>query len=237
MGTGLNAHPDFGCRAAETLAELTGLPFVSAPNKFEALATHDAVVAASGALKTVAISVMKMANDIRLLGSGPLCGLGELRLPANEPGSSIMPGKINPTQCEAITMVAAQVMGNDAAIAVGGASGQLELNVFKPMLIHNLLQSITLLGDACRSFGDRCVAGIEPDRERIAELVNNSLAMVTALNPHIGYDRSAQVAKKAWTDHTTVRQAVVELGFMSGQDFDRLVRLEKMVSSFSNREA
>lgn len=231
VGTGLNAHRNFGCRAAETLAELTGLPFVSAPNKFEALATHDAMVSVSGALKTVAVSVMKIANDIRLLGSGPQCGLGELRLPANEPGSSIMPGKVNPTQCEAITMVAAQIMGNDAAIAIGGASGHLELNVFKPMLIHNLLQSITLLGDACMSFADRCVAGIEPNRERIADLVNRSPALVTALNPHIGYDRSAQVAKKAWTENMTLRQAAVELGFISGEDFDRLIRPEKMVNS------
>ncbi len=233
VGTGINTHPDFGRRTAEVLADLTGLPFVSAPNYFEAMAAHDTVVATSGALKTVAVSLMKVANDIRLLGSGPRSGLGELRLPANEPGSSIMPAKVNPTQCEAATMVAAHVLGNDAAIAVAGASGHLELNVFKPMLIHNLLQSITLLGDVCYSFADRCVAGIEPDHHHIAELVDRSLMLVTALNPHIGYDRAAQVAEKALAEGTTLREAVVELGFLSGEDFDRLVRPEEMVGSRS----
>ena len=233
VGTGINTHPDFGCRTAEVLADLTDLPFVSAPNLFEAMAAHDAVVATSGALKTVAVTLMKVANDIRLLGSGPRSGLGELRLPANEPGSSIMPAKVNPTQCEAATMVAAQVLGNDAAIAVAGASGHLELNVFKPMLIHNLLQSITLLGDVCYSFADRCVAGIEPNHERIAELVERSLMLVTALNPHIGYDRAALVAKNAMAEGTTLREAAVTLGFLSGEDFDRLVRPEEMVGSRS----
>ena len=229
VGTGLNTHPEFAARAAEAIAGLTGLPFRPATNFFAALAAHDAVVAASGALKTTAASLMKIANDIRLLGSGPRSGLGELILPANEPGSSIMPGKVNPTQAEALTMVAAQVFGNDAAITTGGASGHLELNVFKPMMIHNLLQSIRLLGDAARSFADRCVRGIEPDRARIAELVGRSLMLVTALNPRIGYDNAARVAKKAHADGTTLKEAAVALGLLTADEFDELVRPEEMV--------
>ena len=228
VGTGLNTHPEFAKRTAATIAEITGLPFVSAPNFFEALATHDAVVQTSGALKTSAVSLMKIGNDIRLLGSGPRTGLGEITLPANEPGSSIMPGKVNPTQVEALTMVAAQVIGNDVAITVGGSNGQLELNVFKPMMIYNLLQSIRLLGDACRSFADNCVAGIEPNRDRIAELLDRSLMLVTALNPEIGYDNAAKVAKKAHTDGTTLKEAAVELGLLTAERFDELVRPEDM---------
>jgi fumarate hydratase class II len=229
VGTGLNTHPDFARQAAGAIAELTGLPFVPAANYFEALAAHDAVVQTSGSLKTLAASLMKIGNDVRLLGSGPRCGIGELVLPANEPGSSIMPGKVNPTQAEALTMVAAQVIGNDTAIAVGGATGHLELNVFKPMMIFNLLQSIRLLGDACRSFADNCVAGIEADRERIAELVDRSLMLVTALNPHIGYDNAAKIAHKAHADGLTLKEAAVELGLLTAEEFDRLVRPENMV--------
>ena len=228
VGTGLNTHPEFAKRTAATIAEITDLPFVSAPNFFEALATHDAAVQTSGALKTSAVSLMKIGNDIRLLGSGPRTGLGEITLPANEPGSSIMPGKVNPTQVEALTMVAAQVIGNDVAITVGGSNGQLELNVFKPMIIYNLLQSIRLLGDACRSFADNCVAGIEPNRDRIAELLDRSLMLVTALNPEIGYDNAAKVAKKAHTDGTTLKEAAVELGLLTAERFDELVRPEEM---------
>jgi len=228
VGTGLNSHPEFAKRACAEMAVITGLPFVPATNYFEALAAHDAIVAASGALKTTAVSVTKIANDIRLLGSGPRSGLGEIILPANEPGSSIMPGKVNPTQVEALTMVAAQVIGNDVAIATGGANGHLELNVYKPMMIFNLLQSIRLLGDASRSFADRCVAGILPDRQRIAELVDRSLMLVTALNPRIGYDNAAKVAKKAHAEGTTLKQAAVELGLLSEEEFDQLVKPEEM---------
>jgi fumarate hydratase class II len=228
VGTGLNAHPEFGERAAACIAELTGLPFRSAPNKFEALAAHDAIVHASGALKTLAASLMKIANDIRWLASGPRCGIGELALPANEPGSSIMPGKVNPTQAEALTMVCAQVMGNDVAVNIGGMSGNFELNVFKPLLIFNLLNSIRLLGDACASFDAHCAAGIEANRETIAEHLRNSLMLVTALNPHVGYDRAAQIAKKAFAEGTTLRAAAVALGFLSGEAFDRIVRPERM---------
>jgi fumarate hydratase class II len=234
VGTGLNTHPEFAARAADEIAEATGLPFVPAGNFFAALAAHDAVVAASGALKTTAVSLMKIANDIRLLGSGPRSGIGELILPANEPGSSIMPGKVNPTQAEALTMVAAQVIGNDVAITSGGAGGHLELNVFKPMMIFNLLQSIRLLGDAARSFADRCVLGIEPDRARIAELVERSLMLVTALNPEIGYDNAARVAKKAHADGTTLKEAAVALGLLTAEEFDKLVRPEKMVGRNRN---
>ena len=229
VGTGLNTHPEFATRAAAAIAAITGLPFVSAPNFFEALAAHDAVVQTSGALKTSAVSLMKIGNDIRLLGSGPRTGLGEITLPANEPGSSIMPGKVNPTQVEALTMVAAQVIGNDVAITVGGSNGQLELNVFKPMMIYNLLQSIRLLGDVCRSFADKCVVGIEPNRDRIAELLDRSLMLVTALNPEIGYDNAAKVAKKAHKEDLTLREAAIELGLLTGERFDELVRPEKMV--------
>jgi fumarate hydratase class II len=229
VGTGLNTHPEFATRAAAAIAAITGLPFVSAPNFFEALAAHDAVVQTSGALKTSAVSLMKIGNDIRLLGSGPRTGLGEITLPANEPGSSIMPGKVNPTQVEALTMVAAQVIGNDVAITVGGSNGQLELNVFKPMMIYNLLQSIRLLGDVCRSFADKCVVGIEPNRDRIAELLDRSLMLVTALNPEIGYDNAAKVAKKAHKEDLTLREAAIELGLLTGERFDELVRPQKMV--------
>ncbi len=228
VGTGLNTHPEFATRAAAAIAAITGLPFVSAPNFFEALGAHDAVVQTSGTLKTSAVSLMKIGNDIRLLGSGPRTGLGEITLPANEPGSSIMPGKVNPTQVEALTMVAAQVIGNDVAITVGGSNGQLELNVFKPMMIYNLLQSIRLLGDVCRSFADKCVVGIEPNRDRIAELLDRSLMLVTALNPEIGYDNAAKVAKKAHKEDLTLREAAIELGLLTGERFDELVRPEKM---------
>lgn len=229
VGTGLNTHPEFADRVAAKISDRTQLPFISAPNKFAALAAHDAIVAASGTLKTLATSLMKIANDLRWLGSGPRCGLGELILPANEPGSSIMPGKVNPTQCEAMTMVCVQVMGNDTAIAIAGSQGNFELNVFKPLMIHNLLHSIRLLADACASFTEHLVIGIQPNREQIQHFLNNSLMLVTALNPHIGYDRAAAVAKKAYTERTTLRQACVELGFLTEAEFDRLVRPEKMV--------
>ena len=229
VGTGLNAPPRFGELAAAKIAELTGLPFVSAPNKFAALAAHDALVMASGALRTLAVSLMKIANDLRWLGSGPRAGLGELRLPENEPGSSIMPGKVNPTQCEAMTMVCVQVLGNDAAIAMAGSQGNFELNVFKPLIIHDFLHSTRLLTDACRSFTDYLVVGLEADRERIAQLMQSSLMLVTALSPHIGYDKAAQVAHKAHHEHTTLREAAVALGYLTGGEFDRLVRPETMV--------
>jgi fumarate hydratase class II len=230
VGSGLNTHPAFARHAIAAIAEITGLPFASAPNLFEALAAHDALVQMSGTLKTTAVSLMKIGNDIRLLGSGPRCGLGEITLPANEPGSSIMPGKVNPTQSEALTMVAAQVVGNDAAITLGGASGHLELNVFKPMIIYNLLQSIRLLGDASRSFAVNCVAGIEADRNRIADLLERSLMLVTALNPEIGYDNAARVANKAHADGITLKQAAVELGLLTAERFDELVRPEEMAN-------
>jgi fumarate hydratase class II len=230
VGTGLNTHPEFADRTAAKIAELTGLPFVSAPNKFAALAAHDALVMASGALRTLACSLMKIANDIRWMGSGPRCGLGELRLPENEPGSSIMPGKVNPTQSEAMTMVCLQVIGNDTAIAAAGTQGNFELNVFKPLIIHNLLHSITLLAHACVSFTEFCVLGIEPDRERIAGYVANSLMLVTALSPHIGYDKAAKVAKKAHEENTTLRQAAVELGYLKPEEFDCYVQADKMLA-------
>ncbi len=228
VGTGLNTHPRFAELAAAEISKITDLPFVPAQNFFEALSAHDAVVQASGTLKTVAVSLMKIANDIRLLGSGPRTGLAEIILPANEPGSSIMPGKVNPTQSEALTMVAAQVMGNDVAIAVAGSGGFLQLNVFKPVMIYNLLQSIRLLGDACRSFADNCVSGIEPNRDRIAELVDRSLMLVTALNPKIGYDNAAKVAKKAHAEGITLKQAAVALGLLTDEEFDELVRPDRM---------
>ena len=230
VGTGLNTHPEFADRTAAKIAELTELPFVSAPNKFAALAAHDALVMASGALRTLACSLMKIANDIRWMGSGPRCGLGELQLPENEPGSSIMPGKVNSTQSEAMTMVCLQVIGNDTAIAVAGTQGNFELNVFKPLIIRNLLHSITLLADACVSFTEFCVLGIEPDRKRIASYVENSLMLVTALSPHIGYDNAAKVAKKAHADNTTLRQACAELGFLKPEEFDRYVQPNKMLA-------
>ncbi|MCZ6631989.1 MAG: class II fumarate hydratase [bacterium] len=229
VGTGLNTHPEFAERSAAEISEWTGLPFVSAPNKFEALAAHDAVVQTSGALKTLACALMKLANDVRWLASGPRCGIGELWIPENEPGSSIMPGKVNPTQCEAMTMVAAQVIGNDMAITVGGSSGNFELNVFKPLMIHNLLHSIRLLADACEAFDAYCAVGIEPNRAHIERYLEESLMLVTALNPHIGYDNAAKVAKKAFAENTTLKGAAVALGLLSEDEFDRIVRPEEMV--------
>ena len=228
VGTGLNSHRDFPEKVAKQIADITGCPFVTAPNKFESLAAHDAIVEASGVLKTIACSLMKIANDIRWLGSGPRCGIGEIILPANEPGSSIMPGKVNPTQSEAMTMVAAQVIGNDTAINVGGSSGNFELNVFKPVMIYNLLQSIRLLADSCRSFNDHCVAGIEPNKTQIEKHLNGSLMLVTALNPHIGYDNAAKVAKKAYQENTTLKESAVALGLLTDEEFDEKVRPEKM---------
>ena len=229
VGTGLNTHPEFAERSAKKIAALTGLPFVSAPNKFAALASHDALVMASGALRTLAVSLIKIANDIRWLGSGPRAGLAELILPENEPGSSIMPGKVNPTQSEAMTMVGVQVMGNDAAIAIAGSQGNFELNVFKPLIIHNFLHSVRLLSDASRMFTEHCVEGIEPNRAQIDRFVRSSLMLVTALNPKIGYDRAAQVAKKAYKEGSSLREACVALGFLTGEEFDQLVRPEDMV--------
>ena len=228
VGTGLNSHRDFPVNVAKQIAEITGCPFVTAPNKFESLAAHDAIVETSGVLKTIACSLMKIANDIRWLGSGPRCGIGEITLPANEPGSSIMPGKVNPTQSEAMTMVAAQVIGNDTAINVGGSSGNFELNVFKPVMIYNLLQSIRLLADSCRSFNDHCVVGIEPNKTQIEKHLNGSLMLVTALNPHIGYDNAAKVAKKAYQENTTLKESAVALGLLTAEEFDEKVRPEKM---------
>ena len=230
VGTGLNTHPEYAARVAKKIAELTRLPFVSAPNKFEALAAHDAIVQTSSALKTLAVSLFKIANDIRWLASGPRCGIGEITLPANEPGSSIMPGKINPTQCEALTMIAAQVIGNDATVAFAGASGNFELNVYKPVIIYNLLQSVRLLGDGCRSFGDKCVAGIKANEPVIARYVENSLMLVTALNQHIGYDKAARIAKEAHAKGVTLKEAAVGLGILSAEKFDKLVVPEKMTS-------
>lgn len=228
VGTGLNSHPQFAKKTAAKIAEITGLKFVSAPNKFAALAAHDAVVFASGALKTLAASLMKIANDIRWLGSGPRCGLGELHLPENEPGSSIMPGKVNPTQCEAMTMVCVQVMGNDAAIGVAGSQGNFELNVFKPVMIYNLLHSVTLISDSCHMFTKYCVNGIKVNREKIDYYLHNSLMLVTALTPHIGYDMAAKTAHHAHMKNISLKEACVELGVLSAKDYDRLVKPEKM---------
>src|SRR5277367_3881805 len=228
VGTGLNAHPEFAERAAKKIAELTGLPFRSHPNKFAALSAHDELVFASGALKTLAGSLMKIANDIRWLASGPRAGLGELMLPENEPGSSIMPGKVNPTQSEAMTMVAVQVLGNDAAIGFAGSQGNFELNVFKPVIIHNFLNSVRLLTDACRSFTDHCVQGMELDRQRIEQYVKNSLMLVTALNPKIGYDKAAEIAKMAHHEHISLKEAALKLGHLTGDEFDEWVKPEKM---------
>ncbi|MBV9304261.1 MAG: class II fumarate hydratase [Acidobacteriaceae bacterium] len=228
VGTGLNAPPDFGERAAKKIAELTGLPFRSHPNKFAALSAHDELVAASGALKTLAASLTKIANDIRWLASGPRCGLGELTIPENEPGSSIMPGKVNPTQCEAITMVAVQVFGNDAAIGFAGSQGNFELNVFKPVIIHNFLHSVRLLADACRSFTEHCARGIEVNREKIERDVQNSLMLVTALSPVIGYDKAAKIAHRAHLDGSTLREAAMKLEFLSAEEFDKWVKPEAM---------
>jgi fumarate hydratase, class II len=228
VGTGLNAHPEFAARVTNEIAGATGLPFVSARNKFEALAANDALVHAHGALKTLAASLTKIANDVRWLASGPRSGIGEITIPENEPGSSIMPGKVNPTQSEALTMLCAQVLGNDVTINIGGASGNFELNVFKPLIVHNFLQSVRLLADGAQSFREHCAAGIEPRRERIAELLANSLMLVTALNPHIGYDKAAKIAKKAYTEGTTLKQAAMALG-VGAEQFDAWVRPEDMV--------
>jgi fumarate hydratase class II len=229
VGTGLNAHPEFADRTARKIAELTGLPFVSAPNKFEALAAHDALVFAHGALKTLAASLMKIANDIRWLASGPRCGIGELTIPENEPGSSIMPGKVNPTQSEAMTMVCVQVFGNDTAINFGGASGNFELNVFKPVIIYNFLQSVRLLADTCLMFEEHCARGIQPNLDKIKYYVDNTLMLVTALNPHIGYDNAAKIAKHAHKNNLTLKQAALELGLLTEEEFDRYVRPENML--------
>jgi fumarate hydratase class II len=228
VGTGLNTHREFAKRAARKIGELTGYPFVTAPNKFAALAAHDALVMASGALKTLAASLMKIANDLRWLASGPRCGIGEISLPENEPGSSIMPGKVNPTQCEAMTMVAVQVMGNDAAIGFAGSQGNFELNVYKPVMIFNYLHSVRLLADSCRSMVDHCVVGIEPNRERIAHFLNDSLMLVTALNQKIGYDKAAEIAKTAHKEHATLRATAIKLGHLTGEEFDATVRPEEM---------
>jgi len=229
VGTGLNTHPRYAARAAQFIAEESGLAFVSAPNKFSGLAAHDALVFLHGAYKMAATALMKIANDVRWLGSGPRCGLGELKLPANEPGSSIMPGKVNPTQCEAMTMVCVQVMGNDVAVGLAGSQGNFELNVYKPVLIHNVLESARLLADACDSFREKCIDGLELDRTRVDTLMRQSLMLVTALNPHIGYDNAAKAAKKAHAENLTLKQAVVGLGLLSDADFERLVDPREML--------
>ncbi|QOR76461.1 MAG: class II fumarate hydratase [Thermoflavifilum sp.] len=231
VGTGINTPPGYAEKVAQKIATLTGLPFVTAENKFESLAAHDAIVEAHGALKTVAVSLMKIANDIRMLSSGPRCGIGEIHLPENEPGSSIMPGKVNPTQCEAMTMVAAQVMGNDVAINIGGSNGHFELNVFKPMIIYNFLHSAKLIGQACLSFNDHCAVGIEPIHENIQRHLQNSLMLVTALNPKIGYYKAAEIAQKAHREHKTLKQAAVELGYVKPEEFDEWVDPMKMVGN------
>ena len=234
VGTGINTFEGYGEAAAQEIAKITGLPFRTADNKFEAMGGQDSIVELSGALKTIAGSLFKVANDIRWLASGPRSGIGEILIPANEPGSSIMPGKVNPTQCEAMTMVCTQVMGNDTTIAMAGASGNFELNVYRPVIAYNIIQSIRLLSDASSSFREHCVDGIEANEERIHSNLYNSLMLVTALNPHIGYDKAAEVAKKAYTDNSSLREAIVALGYMSGEDFDRLVQPEKMIHPAKN---
>ena len=229
VGTGLNTHPQYADRVAEKIAALSGTEFVSAPNKFGALAAHDAFVGTSGALKQLAVALMKIANDVRWLSSGPRSGIGEIRIPENEPGSSIMPGKVNPTQCEAMTMVCTQVMGNDVTIGIAGSQGNFELNVYKPVMAYNILQSIRLLGDTCQSFNDHCAVGIEPNLETIDDKLRRSLMLVTALNPLIGYDNAAKVAKHAYKNNTTLREAVVELGLLTGEQFDDAINPEDMV--------
>ncbi len=231
VGTGLNAPKGFAEAMAAELSALTGLPFVSAPNKFAALAGHEPLVHLSGALKTLAVCLMKIGNDLRLLGSGPRAGFAEVKLPANEPGSSIMPGKVNPTQCEALTMIACQVMGNDATVTFAASQGHLQLNVFKPVIVHNLLQAIGLLADGCRNFQEHCVAGMEPDAQRMAEHLENGLMLVTALNPHIGYDKAAEIAKKAYAEGTTLRAAALRLGYLDEQQFDAWVRPQDMLGN------
>ena len=231
VGTGLNCKKGFAELFAKQVSQITGISFTTAENKFEAMAAHDAVVEASGGINTVACSLMKIANDIRLLGSGPRCGIGEIYLPENEPGSSIMPGKVNPTQSEAVTMVCAQIMGNHTTVTIAGSNGHFELNVFKPVMIYNLLQSIRLLADACRSFTDNCIAGIEPNKDRIKKLLDDSLMLVTALNPVIGYDNAAKIAKKALYDNKTLKEAAIELKLLSAEEFDKVVRPEKMIGN------
>jgi fumarate hydratase class II len=228
VGTGLNTPPGYAEKVALKIAGLTGLPFVSAPNKFEALAAHDAMVELSGAFKRCAVSLMKIANDIRFMSSGPRCGIGEIIIPDNEPGSSIMPGKVNPTQAEALTMVCAQIIGNDVAVTIGGSNGHFELNVFKPLIAANVLQSARLIGDACSSFSDNCIAGLRPDYEAIKTHLGNSLMLVTALTPHIGYDNSSRIAKKALSEKITLKQAAVDLGLVTGEQFDSWVVPELM---------
>src|SRR5471030_208260 len=229
VGTGLNAHPEFAVKVAGVIGKLTGLPFETAPNKFEVMAAADALVFAHGALKTIAAGLMKITNDIRWLSSGPRCGLGELSIPENEPGSSIMPGKVNPTQSEAVTMLCCQVFGNDVAVNIGGASGNFELNVFRPMIAHNVLQSVRLLADGAQSFNDNCAVGIEPNESRIESLLNESLMLVTALNPHIGYDKAAKIAKKAHKEGTTLKASALELAYVTEAEFDEWVKPEEMV--------
>lgn len=231
VGTGLNAPKGYDVLVAEKIAALTGYPFITAPNKFEALGAHDAMVELSGALKRAAVSLMKIANDIRMLSSGPRCGIGEIVIPDNEPGSSIMPGKVNPTQPEALTMVCAQVIGNDTAVSIGGATGHFELNVFKPLIAANVLQSARLIGDACSSFNDKCAVGIEPNHDIIKKHLENSLMLVTALNPHIGYENAAKIAKKAHKENKTLREAAIELNLLTSEQFDEWVRPEKMVGT------
>ena len=234
VGTGLNTHPEYAVRVAQELAEITEQAFITAPNKFEALATCDALVHSHGALKGLAASLMKIANDVRWLASGPRCGIGEISIPENEPGSSIMPGKVNPTQCEALTMLCCQVMGNDVAVNIGGASGNFELNVYRPMVIHNVLQSVRLLTDGMDSFNHHCAIGIEPNRERISQLLNESLMLVTALNTHIGYDKAAEIAKKAHKEGLNLKEAALKLGYLTDSEFDAWVRPEQMVGSLSS---
>jgi fumarate hydratase class II len=235
VGTGINTPPDYAVNVAETIAELTGLPFITATNKFESLASHDAIVEAHGALKTIAVSLMKIANDIRMLSSGPRSGIGEISIPENEPGSSIMPGKVNPTQCEAVTMIAAQVMGNDVAISVGGANGQFELNVFKPMIIYNFLHSARLIGDGCNSFNENCAKGIEPIKENIKKHVDNSLMLVTALNTKIGYYKAAEIAQKSHKENTTLKEMAVKLGYVTPEQFDEWVNPANMVGTLPSK--
>ena len=229
VGTGLNTHPDYADAAAAEIARLTGLPFISAPNKFAALGAHDGMVALSGGIRQLAVAAMKIANDVRWLSSGPRCGIGEISIPENEPGSSIMPGKVNPTQCEALTMACCQVVGNDTAVAMAGSQGNFELNVFKPVMIHNVLMSIRLMGDGLESFNSHCASGIVPNYERIEELLGRSLMLVTALNPHIGYDKASKIAKKAHAEGTTLKEAAVSLGYLTPERFDELVRPENMI--------
>lgn len=235
VGTGLNTHPDFAVQAAQAIANETKIPFVTAENKFEALGSHDALVEVSGALNSCAVSLMKIANDIRLLGSGPRCGIGELNLPENEPGSSIMPGKVNPTQSEAMTMLCAQVMGNHVAVTVGGATGHFELNVFKPVIVFNVLNSIRLIADGCESFTDNCLVGIEANRTQIKKHLDNSLMLVTALNPHIGYDNAAKIAKTAHKNGTTLKEEAVKLGLLTAEKFDQVVRAEEMIGPLAKK--